>query len=289
MQWRNGLPGRGAGGGRPSASQQEYMKEAFARGLDEREALGLLDAMEEERPEMTRAQICAWLLEPLARLTPTRPLPRRTRGDDACPRSVAPPRPGSNRCARRSRPTSTGTARSAPRSACTCTASRSSTCGAAPPTRTTGRPWERDTLQLVYSTTKGVIAACANLLAQRGELDLDAPVAKYWPEFAAAGKADIPVRWLLTHQAGLPRAGRAAHPAAEALAWDPMVEALAAQRPVWEPGTGHGYHGLTYGWLVGEVVRRATGRTIGRFLPRRSPSRSGSTCTSACPSASTTG
>src|SRR5262245_60698153 len=69
---------------------------------------------------------------------------------------------------------------------------------------TTGRPWERDTLQVVYSTTKGVTAACANLAAQRGELDIDAPVAKYWPEFAAGGKGEIPVRWLLTHEAGLP-------------------------------------------------------------------------------------
>ncbi|WP_433559638.1 serine hydrolase domain-containing protein [Pseudonocardia xinjiangensis] len=129
----------------------------------------------------------------------------------------------------------------------------------------TARPWERDTLQVVYSTTKGVTAACAHLLAQRGDLDLDAPVAEYWPEFAANGKAHIPVRWLLTHQAGLPTID---HPItrAEAIAWDPMVTALAAQRPFWEPGTEHGYHGLTYGWLVGEVVRRVTGRSLGTFL-----------------------
>ncbi|MCO1654220.1 serine hydrolase domain-containing protein [Pseudonocardia humida] len=129
----------------------------------------------------------------------------------------------------------------------------------------TGRPWERDTLQVVYSTTKGVTAACANLAAQRGELDLDAPVARYWPEFAAAGKDAIPVRWLLTHQAGLPLVDATLTPA-QAIAWEPVVEALAAQRPVWEPGTEVGYHGMTYGWLVGEVVRRATGRTIGRYL-----------------------
>jgi CubicO group peptidase (beta-lactamase class C family) len=128
-----------------------------------------------------------------------------------------------------------------------------------------GRPWERDTLQVVYSTTKAVTAACALLLAQRGELDLDAPVAEYWPEFATNGKERIPVRWLLTHQAGLPTLD---HPIsrAEAIAWEPMVEALAAQRPAWEPGTAHGYHGLTFGWLVGEVVRRASGRTIGTYL-----------------------
>src|SRR4051794_9333245 len=129
----------------------------------------------------------------------------------------------------------------------------------------TGRAWQRDTLQLVYSTTKGVTAACANLLAQRGELDLDAPVAKYWPEFAAAGKAEIPVRWLLTHQAGLPVLDEPVT-AEQAIAWDPLVEALAAQRPAWEPGTRAGYHAMTYGWLVGEVVRRASGRTVGRFL-----------------------
>jgi CubicO group peptidase (beta-lactamase class C family) len=130
---------------------------------------------------------------------------------------------------------------------------------------TTGRPWERDTLQVVYSTTKGVTAACANLLAQRSELDLDAPVAKYWPEFATHGKDDIPVRWLLTHQAGLPVLDTPVT-AEQAIAWDPMVEALAAQQPAWEPGTKAGYHAITYGFLVGEVVRRASGRTIGRFL-----------------------
>ncbi|MGW4957401.1 serine hydrolase domain-containing protein [Nonomuraea sp. NPDC004186] len=129
----------------------------------------------------------------------------------------------------------------------------------------TGRPWERDTLQLVYSTTKAVTATCALLLSQRGELDLDAPVAEYWPEFAANGKKRIPVRWLLTHQAGLPAIDHPITPR-EAIAWEPMVTALAAQRPYWEPGTDHGYHGLTYGWLVGEVVRRVSGRSLGTFL-----------------------
>ncbi|MEV7013717.1 serine hydrolase domain-containing protein [Streptosporangium sp. NPDC051022] len=129
----------------------------------------------------------------------------------------------------------------------------------------TGRRWERDTLQVVFSTTKGVTAACAHLLAQRGELDLDAPVAEYWPEFAANGKERVPVRWLLTHQAGLPAIDHPITPA-EAIAWHPMVTALAAQRPLWEPGTAHGYHAHTYGWLVGEVVRRVTGRSLGTFL-----------------------
>ncbi|SEL00687.1 serine hydrolase domain-containing protein [Nonomuraea pusilla] len=129
----------------------------------------------------------------------------------------------------------------------------------------TGRPWERDTLQVVFSTTKGVTAACAHLLAERGELDLDAPVAAYWPEFAANGKDRVPVRWLLTHQAGLPAIDRPISPA-QALAWEPMVTALAAQRPLWEPGTDHGYHAHTYGWLVGEVVRRVSGRSLGTYL-----------------------
>jgi CubicO group peptidase (beta-lactamase class C family) len=128
-----------------------------------------------------------------------------------------------------------------------------------------GRRWVRDTLQLVYSATKGATATTAHLLAQRGELDLDAPVAEYWPEFAANGKTEIPVRWLLSHQAGVVALDEPV-PLADALAWRPMVAALAAQRPAWKPGTAHGYHGRTFGWLVGEVIRRVTGRTPGRFF-----------------------
>ena len=129
----------------------------------------------------------------------------------------------------------------------------------------TGRPWQEDTLQLVFSTTKGATAIAANLLAQRGQLDLDAPVGEYWPEFKAEGKERIPVRWLLSHRAGLPVVDTPVSPE-ECFAWTPMVDALAAQRPVWEPGTAHGYHALTYGHLVGEVVRRVTGRSVGRFF-----------------------
>ncbi|BCK69671.1 esterase [Streptomyces libani subsp. rufus] len=129
----------------------------------------------------------------------------------------------------------------------------------------TRRPWQRDTLQLVYSATKGATATAAHLLAQRGVLELDAPVAKYWPEFAANGKAEIPVRWLLSHQAGLVALDQPV-PLADALAWQPMADALAAQRPLWTPGTAHGYHGRTWGWLVGEVIRRVSGRTPGRFF-----------------------
>jgi CubicO group peptidase (beta-lactamase class C family) len=129
----------------------------------------------------------------------------------------------------------------------------------------TGRAWAEDTLQLVFSTTKGATAACAHLLAQRGELDFDAPVSGYWPEFKAEGKEQIPVRWLLSHRAGLPVVDRPLTPE-DLLTWDVIVDALAAQRPVWEPGTAHGYHALTYGWLVGEVVRRISGKSLGRFF-----------------------
>ncbi|MYR36711.1 serine hydrolase [Streptomyces sp. SID4944] len=129
----------------------------------------------------------------------------------------------------------------------------------------TGRPWTRDTLQLVYSATKGATATAVHMLVQRGELDLDAPVAALWPEFAANGKADIPVRWLLSHQAGLVTLDQPV-PLADALRWHPMAEALAAQRPVWTPGGAHGYHGRTWGWLVGEVIRRVSGRSPGRFF-----------------------
>ena len=127
------------------------------------------------------------------------------------------------------------------------------------------RPWERDTIVNTYSTTKGMTAICAHRLADQGKLDIDAPVAKYWPEFAQAGKGDIPVRYLLSHRAGLPAVSAPLPP--EALFdWDRMTTALAAQEPWWEPGTKHGYHVLTYGWLVGEVVKRITGKSLGAYF-----------------------
>jgi CubicO group peptidase (beta-lactamase class C family) len=129
----------------------------------------------------------------------------------------------------------------------------------------TGAPYTEDSLQLVFSTTKGATAACANLLAQRGDLDVDAPVATYWPEFKAAGKEDIPVRWLLCHKAGLPYVD-ATLTLEETLAWDPVIRALEAQAPLWEPGTAQGYHATTFGWLVGEVVRRISGKSLGTFF-----------------------
>lgn len=127
------------------------------------------------------------------------------------------------------------------------------------------RAWERDTLVNVYSTSKGMTALCAHLLVDRGELDLDAPVARYWPEFGQAGKRDIPVRWLLSHRAGL-IAPREPLPAGCAYDWDGVCAALAAAAPWWEPGTAQGYHAVTFGYLVGEVVRRITGQSLGTFL-----------------------
>ncbi len=127
------------------------------------------------------------------------------------------------------------------------------------------RPYGPDALQLVFSSTKGATAACASLLAQRGLLDLDAPVAHYWPQFGQAGKGSLPVRFLLSHQAGLPAIDRTLTPE-EVQAWDPVIDALAVQAPFWEPGTAHGYHALTYGYLVGEVVRRISGRSLGTFF-----------------------
>lgn len=129
----------------------------------------------------------------------------------------------------------------------------------------TGRVWEERTPVLVYSTTKGLTAVCALLLWQGGALDIDAPVAGVWPAFAAAGKGGVTTRHLLSHQAGLPVFDEPIT-FEECHDLDLVADRLAAQAPHWEPGTAHGYHPLTFGWLVGEVVRRATGRTVGQML-----------------------
>jgi CubicO group peptidase (beta-lactamase class C family) len=124
------------------------------------------------------------------------------------------------------------------------------------------RAWERDTIVNVYSTTKTMTALTALLLADRGELDFDAPVARYWPQFAANGKEAVKVSHLMSHSAGL--SGWKEPLAKEDLYdWDKATSLLAAQAPFWEPGTAPGYHGLTQGYLVGEVVRRITGKTLG--------------------------
>jgi CubicO group peptidase (beta-lactamase class C family) len=129
-----------------------------------------------------------------------------------------------------------------------------------------GDPWTRDTLAMCYSTTKGAAATCAHVLANRGELDYDERVATYWPEFAQNGKGDITVRHVLSHSAGLHRFGTIIDHGSRILDWDHMADALARAKPAYEPGTAVGYHALTFGWLVGELVRRISGKPIEQFL-----------------------
>lgn len=133
-----------------------------------------------------------------------------------------------------------------------------------------GRPWERDTRAVIMSSTKGLTTLCAHVLEDRGELDLDAPVVRYWPAFGAEGKERTTVRQLLSHQSGA-----IALPDADALlswdgtGWDDTVAvaaSVASGAPAWEPGTRHGYHGVTFGWLVGELVRRISGSSLGTFF-----------------------
>lgn len=124
------------------------------------------------------------------------------------------------------------------------------------------RRWGRDTIVNVYSTTKTMTALTALLIADRGELDFDAPVARYWPEFAANGKAEVKVRHLMSHSSGL-SGWKEAITTEDLYDWDKATALLAAQAPFWEPGTAPGYHALTQGYLVGEVVRRITGKSLG--------------------------
>jgi CubicO group peptidase (beta-lactamase class C family) len=129
----------------------------------------------------------------------------------------------------------------------------------------TGREWDRDTIGVIWSCTKGATALCAHVLVARGALDLDAPVARYWPEFAKNGKDAITVRMALAHQAGL-AAFSEPIPDNGYCDWDLIVDRLAEQVPLWAPGTRNGYHALTYGHLVGEVVRRVSSRSLGTFF-----------------------
>jgi len=142
--------------------------------------------------------------------------------------------------------------------------------GPAGPARSTGRAWQEDTRAVVMSSTKGMTTLCAHLLEDRGELDLDAPVVRYWPEFESEGKSSTTVRQLLSHQSGaigLPGSD-------ELLSWDgggwadtvAIAAGVASGPPAWEPGTRHGYHGVTFGWLVGELVRRISGSSLGTFF-----------------------
>lgn len=126
-------------------------------------------------------------------------------------------------------------------------------------------PWTENTIANVFSTTKAMTSLAALVLVDRGELDLDAPVARYWPEFAARGKAEIKVRHLLSQTSGV--SGWEQPITLEDLYdWDKSTALLAAQAPWWEPGTASGYHMLTYGHLIGEVIRRITGQRLGEFF-----------------------
>jgi CubicO group peptidase (beta-lactamase class C family) len=128
-----------------------------------------------------------------------------------------------------------------------------------------GAAWEEDTIVNVWSSTKTMAALCALILADRGELDLDAPVSTYWPEFSQAGKEAVEVRHLLSHTAGLAGWQERLDPR-DLADWERCTGMLAAQAPWWEPGTASGYHALTQGYLIGEVVRRITGVSLGRFF-----------------------
>jgi CubicO group peptidase (beta-lactamase class C family) len=137
--------------------------------------------------------------------------------------------------------------------------------GSADADDSSGRPWESGTAQILHSATKGVAAAVLLRLNDQGLLELDAPVGAYWPEFKAHGKEQVTVRQVLSHQAGLPVLDRPLTPR-EAADGVTGPAAVAAQRPLWEPGTAHGYHPHTFSWLTGELVRRVTGRSLGTVL-----------------------
>ena len=128
-----------------------------------------------------------------------------------------------------------------------------------------GRAWSHDTPAVIFSCSKGVLAILAYQLVDAGRLDLDAPVAAYWPEFGEAGKRGITVRHAMSHRSGL-AALDADLTAADVIAWTPVIRAIERQRPAHSPASGHAYHPMTYGWILGEVIRRITGATPGAWL-----------------------
>ena len=127
------------------------------------------------------------------------------------------------------------------------------------------KPWQVDTLSTVLSGTKGLTSTCVHQLVERGDLDLNAPVARYWPEFAQAGKADITLGMVMSHRSGV-IGPRQRMDWTQVTDWDLVCERLAAAEPWWEPGTAQGYHMTTFGFILGEVFRRVTGRTVGQYL-----------------------
>ena len=129
----------------------------------------------------------------------------------------------------------------------------------------TGAPWKKDTVSIVFSCTKGATALCAHVLASRGKLDLDAPVTELWPEFGQRGKERVTTRMMLDHSSGVPALREKVRDDGP-YTWDYMTERLAAEEPFWVPGTRNGYHGFTFGWTVGEMVRRASGKSLGTFF-----------------------
>ncbi|MEM7434296.1 MAG: serine hydrolase domain-containing protein [Myxococcota bacterium] len=132
-----------------------------------------------------------------------------------------------------------------------------------------GSPWERDTMSICFSGTKGVAATAIHMLASEGRLDYDAPVARYWPEFGCNGKEALTVRQVLAHQAGLHKTGHLVDQVTDILDWDLMVSRLAESEPDFHPGTANGYHAITFGWLVGEIVCRVSGMSFPEFIQRR--------------------
>jgi CubicO group peptidase (beta-lactamase class C family) len=127
------------------------------------------------------------------------------------------------------------------------------------------RPWQEDTIVLVFSAAKGPTATCIHCLVDQDLLDIDVPISRYWPEFGCNGKEGITTRMVLTHRAGL-AAVEGELTLEEVLAWDPVIAAIAAQSPNWEPGTRHGYHARSFGWILGELIRRVTGMSPGQYL-----------------------
>lgn len=129
----------------------------------------------------------------------------------------------------------------------------------------TKAPWTRDTISIVFSSTKGAASICVNMLVSRGLVDLDAPVVKYWPEFGQKGKEEIPVHMILSHQSGIPHWRKQLKDYAMA-DWEYMVKACEEEKPFWKPGERHGYHAFSIGVMSGEIVRRVTGKSIGTFF-----------------------
>jgi len=129
----------------------------------------------------------------------------------------------------------------------------------------TNEPWQEDTICVVYSTTKGMVALAANTLISAGELDLDAPVKRYWPEFATNGKEDATVKMMLDHSVGVPCFREQLEDGA-CCDWDFMISKLEAEAPFWKPGTRNGYHMMNFGWTVGELIRRVAGQSLGAYF-----------------------